>query len=316
METILITGGAGFIGSHLADRLLERGERIICVDNFDPYYDPKLKMRNIESNLGRENFSFMECDIRDKEDLEAAFRLHSIDKVVHLAARAGVRASIQNPVLYQEININGTISLLELSKEYQVASFIFASSSSVYGSDAKIPFSETDNIPAPISPYGVAKRACELLCYVYHHLYYIPIACLRFFTVYGPRQRPDMATRKFTALIDRGEEVPIYGDGTSQRDYTYISDIVDGIISALGKKFDYEIINLGNSKAVALKYLVSLIEANLGKKAKIVALPPQPGDIPVTRADISKAQRLLNYNPQVDIEDGVEKFVHWYKQQL
>jgi UDP-glucuronate 4-epimerase len=313
METILITGGAGFIGSHLVDRLLERGERVICVDNFDPFYDPKWK---IESNLGRDNFELLEYDIRNKEELETIFHRHSIDKVVHLAARAGVRASIQNPVLYQEVNIKGTINLLELSQKYQVASFVFASSSSVYGIEAKTPFSETDNISAPISPYGATKRACELFCYAYYHLYHIPIACLRLFTVYGPRQRPDMAIRKFTALIDRGEEVPIYGDGGSQRDYTYISDIIDGIASALGKKFDCEIVNLGNSKAVALKYLVSLIEANLGKKAKIVALPPQPGDMPVTRADISKAQRLLNYDPQVDIEDGVGKFVHWYKQQL
>ena len=316
VETILITGGAGFIGSHLVDLLLERGKRVICVDNFDPFYDPKLKIRNIEGNLGRENFELIECDIRNKEELAAIFRRHSIDKIVHLAARAGVRASIQDPVLYQEINIKGTLNLLELSKKYQVANFIFASSSSVYGIDAKIPFNETDNISAPISPYGAAKRACELFCYGYHHLYHIPITCLRLFTVYGPRQRPDMAIRKFTALIDRGEEVPIYGDGSSQRDYTYISDIIDGIASAVGEKFDYEIINLGNSKAVGLKYLVSLIEANLGKRAKIAALPPQPGDMPSTCADISKAQRLLNYNPRVDIEDGVEKFVHWYKRQL
>jgi len=316
VETTLITGGAGFIGSHLVDLLLERGKRVICVDNFDPFYDPKLKIRNIEGNLGRENFELIECDIRNKEELEAIFRRHSIDKIVHLAARAGVRASIQDPVLYQEINIKGTTNLLELSKKYQVANFIFASSSSVYGIDAKIPFNETDNISAPISPYGATKRAGELFCYGYHHLYHIPITCLRLFTVYGPRQRPDMAIRKFTALIDRGEEVPIYGDGSSQRDYTYISDIIGGIASAVGEKFDYEIINLGNSKAVGLKYLVSLIEANLGKRAKIAALPPQPGDMPSTCADISKAQRLLHYNPRVDIEDGVEKFVHWYKRQL
>ena len=316
METILVTGGAGFIGSHLVDRQLERGERVICVDNFDPFYDPKLKRRNIEGDLGNENFELIECDIRNKEELEAIFRRHSIDKIVHLAARTGVRASIQNPLLYQEVNIKGTINLLELSKEYEVENFIFASSSSVYGVNNKLPFSEADSISLTISPYGASKQAFELFCYAYHHLYRIPVTCLRLFTVYGPRQRPDMAIRKFTALIDRGEKGVMYGDGTSQRDYTYISNIIDAIVSALDKKLDYEIINLGNSKAVELKYLISVIEANLGKKAKIVRLPPQPGDVPVTRADISKAQRLLNYNRQIDIEDGVEKFVHWYKGQL
>lgn len=313
METILVTGGTGFIGSHLVERLLEIGKRIICVDNFNYFYDPQIKRQNIKNSLRSRNFELIEYDIRNKQDLERVFRSHGINKIVHLAAMPGVRPSIQDPLLYQEVNIKGTINLLELSKENNIEHFIFTSSSSVYGVNSKLPFSEADKTSSPISPYAASKQAGELFCYIYYHLYHIPITCLRLFTVYGPRQRPEMAIHRFTTLIYQGKEIPMYGDGTSRRDYTYISDIIDGIISALDREFDYEIINLGNSKTVELRELISLIEANLGKKAKTRSLPPQPGDLPITYADISKAKKLLNYNPQVDIEEGITRFVEWYK---
>jgi len=313
VETILVTGGAGFIGSHLVERLLARGDHVICVDNFDPFYPPEIKRGNIEWMLTNERFELLECDITSKDDLGEMFRTHEINSVVHLAARAGVRPSIGNPLLYQDVNIRGIINLLELSKEYRVKNFIFGSSSSVYGASDKIPFRDGDSLPQPISPYAASKQAGELFCYTYHYLYHIPITCLRFFTVYGPRQRPDMAIHKFTRLIDRGEEIPLYGDGSSQRDYTYISDIIEGTISALDKKLDFETINLGGAETMELRRLISLIEENLGKKARVRELPVQPGDVPITCADISKARRLLGYSPKVKIEEGVETFVRWYR---
>lgn len=315
MKTVLVTGGAGFIGSHLVDRLLEADDHIVCLDNFDPYYEPEIKRGNIERNLGKENFELIEADIRDKDNLEEVFLTHSIDTIVHLAARAGVRPSIQNPALYQDVNIRGTINLLELSKEYGIGNFIFGSSSSVYGIGTRVPFSEAGEVDRPVSPYAASKRAGELFCYTYHQLYRIPITCLRFFTVYGPRQRPEMAIHKFTRLIDQGQEISQYGDGTSKRDYTYVSDIIDGIMSAVDKKFDYEIINLGDSEPVELKYLISQIEENLGKRAKIDQLPDQPGDVPITYADISKAGKLLDYRPKVKTEKGIELFIGWYRNQ-
>jgi len=313
MENILVTGGAGFIGSHLVERLLARGDRCICVDNFDPFYPPEIKRKNIECILTNERFELVECDIRSKHDLGKIFHTHEIDSVIHLAARAGVRPSISDPLLYQDVNVRGTINLLELSKEYGIKNFIFGSSSSVYGASDKIPFREGDSLPQPISPYGASKQAGELFCYTYHHLYHIPITCLRFFTVYGPRQRPDMAVHKFTGLVDRREEIPLYGNGSSQRDYTYISDIIEGIISALDRKLSFEIINLGDSDTTDLRRLVSLIEENLGKKAQVRELPVQPGDVPITCADISKARRLLRYSPKVKIEEGIETFIQWYR---
>ena len=313
MSQILVTGGAGFIGSHLVDRLLNMGKKVICIDNFDPFYDPEIKKKNIEHNLENMNFTLINEDIRNKKKLEEIFEMHSIDKIVHLAARAGVRPSIRDPLLYEDVNIKGTLNLLELCKKYQIKNFIFGSSSSVYGINSKIPFSERDPINFPISPYATSKRACELFCFTYSHLYDLPITCLRFFTVYGPRQRPEMAIHKFTRLISQGKTIEMYGNGTSKRDYTYIDDIIIGIISALNKKFDFEIINLGNSETVELKYLISLIEKNLKKKAKIKQLPEQLGDVPITYADITKAKKLLNYKPKVKIEEGIEKFVRWYK---
>ena len=313
MSHVLITGGAGFIGSHLVDRLLNMGKKVICIDNFDPFYDREIKKKNIEHNLENRNFVLVKEDIRNKKKLEEIFETYDIDKIVHLAARAGVRPSIRDPLLYEDVNIRGTLNLLELCKEYQVKNFIFGSSSSVYGINSKVPFSEDDPIKFPISPYAASKRSCELFCFTYFHLYDIPVTCLRFFTVYGPRQRPEMAIHKFTRLIDRGVTIEMYGDGTSKRDYTYIDDIINGIISALNKKFDFEIINLGNSETVELRYLISLIEKNLRKKAKIKQLSEQLGDVPITYADITKAKKLLNYEPKIKIEEGIEKFVRWYK---
>ncbi|MEA3254262.1 MAG: SDR family NAD(P)-dependent oxidoreductase [Candidatus Altiarchaeota archaeon] len=311
--SVLVTGGAGFIGSHVVDRLMEAGEDVVCIDNLDPFYDPEIKKRNIEHNLEKENFKFIETDIRDKEKMQDIFRGNDISKVIHLAARAGVRPSIKDPVGYVDVNIRGTINLLELSREYGVENFIFGSSSSVYGVNKKVPFSEEDRLEKQISPYATSKRSAELFCNTYNHLYNIPITCLRFFTVYGPRQRPEMATHKFTRLINQGKEIQMFGDGSSKRDYTYIGDAVEGIINALNRKFDFEIFNIGESKTVELRYLISVIERCLGRKAVIKKLPDQPGDVPITSADISKAQRLLGYNPQVPIEEGVKRFVSWYK---
>jgi UDP-glucuronate 4-epimerase len=311
--TIMVTGCAGFIGSHVIDKLLDMGKNVVGIDNFDPFYDRFMKMKNIEHNLDSQNFIFYRADIREKAQMEKILNNNEIDTLIHLAARAGVRPSIQDPLLYQDVNIRGTVNLLELGREHDIKNFVFGSSSSVYGINEKIPFAEDDPVDKAISPYAATKKACEIFCHTYHHLYGIPITSLRFFTVYGPRQRPEMAIHKFTRLIDQGKIIEMYGDGKSRRDYTYISDIVDGIMAAAEIKPGYEIINLGNSNVVELRYLIQLIEENLGKSAKMKKLPDQPGDVPVTYADISKAQRLLGYEPEVRIEAGIEKFVQWYR---
>ena len=285
---------------------------MVCLDNFDPYYDPTMKRKNIEHNLNRENFRLVEADVREKEALREVFEGANIEAIVHLAAKVGVRPSIKDPFTYEDVNIRGTLNLLEMCREHDIENFIFGSSSSVYGIAERVPFSE-DEVTRPISPYGASKRSGELLCHAYSSLYGISVTCLRFFTVYGPRQRPDMAIHKFVRLIDRGEKIPVYGDGTSKRDYTYIDDIVDGIMAALGEKFTFEIINLGNSRTVELRELIHLIEEELGKDARIERLPDQPGDVPITYADISKAKRLLNYSPGTGIEEGIAKFVEWYR---
>jgi UDP-glucuronate 4-epimerase len=313
METILVTGGAGFIGSHLIEKLLTNNYRVICLDNFDTYYNPAIKRANLKVCLSSNRFSLLEQDIRNLEALTPVFKTNQINSVIHLAARAGVRPSIADPLSYQDVNIRGTINLLELSKQYHIGKFIFASSSSVYGSRSEVPFKETDCLNQPASPYAASKQAGELFCYTYHHLYHLPIACLRFFTVYGPRQRPDMAIHKFTRLIEEGKEIELFGDGSSSRDYTYISDIVNGIISALETDFSFEIFNLGGSRTITLKELVSLIEANLGKKAIIKPMPEQSGDVPITYADISKAEKLLDYKPGVPINEGIKCFIKWYR---
>lgn len=310
-EHILVTGGAGFIGSNLIRRLLADNKSVICVDDFNDYYSPLIKENNIKQFLGQKNFQLCRVDIRDFNSLKEIFSSNEISKVVHLAARAGVRPSLENPLLYEEVNLRGTMHLLELSKN--VENFIFASSSSVYGNNKKIPFSEHDNVDKAISPYAATKKAGEVMCHAYHHLYNIPISCLRFFTVYGPSGRPDMAPYKFTKWIDEGKEVQRFGNGHSKRDYTYVDDIVDGVISALDKQFKYEIFNLGNSHSIELNYFIGLIEKELGKKAKIIELPSQPGDVNITYADISKSNNMLNFQPKVSIENGIAKFVKWYK---
>ncbi len=312
MQKILVTGGAGFIGSHLSEALLRQGNEVVCLDCFNDYYDVSLKHQNIAALQSHSNYTLVENDILNFEFLRDYFAAAKIDVVVHLAARAGVRPSIQEPRLYQKVNVEGTNNLLEVAKQFGVKKFIFASSSSVYGENEKIPFSESDFVDHPISPYASTKKAGELICYTYHHLYGLPVSCLRFFTVYGPRQRPDMAIRKFTTSIHRGEAIPMYGDGSTRRDYTYITDIIDGILRTIEHCHRYHIYNLGESKTIELSKLINLISNCLGKKPDIQMLPNQPGDVPVTYADITKAQKEIGYQPQVGIEQGIERFVQWF----
>ena len=309
----LVTGGAGFIGSHLCERLVKEGSEIICVDNFNDFYDPLIKRRNVEGLQKKANFKLYELDILDFPKLQAVFEQNDIDVIIHLAARAGVRPSIKEPLLYQEVNVRGTLNLLELARRFNVPKFVFASSSSVYGNNKKVPFSEQDNVDNPVSPYAATKKAGELLAYTYHHLYDISISCIRFFTVYGPRQRPDMAIHKFTKLIDQGKKVPIFGDGNSQRDYTYISDIIDGLCSAIEYCQGYEIYNLGDSRTVELKEVIQHIENLLDKKARLDFKPFQAGDVWITYADISKAKAQLKYQPKIMFEKGMQNFIDWYK---
>ena len=271
-NSVLLTGGAGFIGSHLIERLIKERHEVICLDNFNDYYNPQIKRNNIGPFLKEDNFTLIEADIRDKDILKGIFEKYKLQKIIHLAAQAGVRLSLKQPNLYVDVNVNGTLNFLELSKEYKVKSFIFGSSSSVYGATKEIPFLEEGKLK-PISPYGVSKRTGELLCYAYNHLYNLPVTILRFFTAYGPRQRPDMAIRKFTKLIDEGKETCLYGNGETSRDYTYIFDIIEGIVSSLNADFNYETFNLGNSNPTNLSHLIFLIEKNLGKSAKIRYLP-------------------------------------------
>lgn len=315
MANILVTGGAGFIGSHLADRLLAGGHAVTVVDDFNDFYDPALKRANVAPHLAAARYTLREGDIRDLAFLDGVFAAGHFDAVVHLAARAGVRPSLAEPVLYQEVNVAGTQNIFEMCRKHDVPRCVFGSSSSVYGINSKVPFREDDPIFQPISPYAATKAAGELLAHVYSHLYGIRIMCLRFFTVYGPRQRPDLAINKFTRLIDMGRPIPVYGDGGTRRDYTYVDDIIDGVMAALHyDKSRYEVINLGNSHTVYLRDLIAVIEDALGKKAVIERLPAQPGDVPQTYADIGKARRLLGYAPRTDIRDGIAKFVAWYRE--
>ncbi len=309
---VLVTGGAGFIGSHLTERLLANQDAVICLDNFNDFYDPGIKRENIIDFMDNSRFHLFEGDIRDSDLVEKIFRDYSPDAVVHLAAMAGVRPSIEDPLLYNDVNVNGTCVLLEAARKYPVSNFLFGSSSSVYGARDTVPFSEKEEVTRTISPYAATKVAGEILCYTYHHLYNIPLTCLRFFTVYGPRQRPEMAIHLFARLIRDEEAVPIFGDGSSRRDYTYIDDIIDGVLRSIERPFGYEIINLGESQTVALMELVTLLEEGLGKKAKLKILPDQPGDVPVTFADVSRARELLGYEPSISIEKGIKKFVEWF----
>lgn len=326
-----VTGGAGFIGSHLCEALLRDGRIVVTLDNFDPFYDPVIKQRNIDSiwkMMHRENieasyFRLIEGDIRDRDLLKEIFsELKHPDRevtILHIAAKAGVRPSIENAPLYTDVNIIGTQNIFEAAKSFGVKKIIYASSSSVYGENKKVPFSEEDSVDTPISPYAMTKKSNELLAHTYHHLYSIDTIGLRFFTVYGPRQRPDLAINKFTRMIDSGEAIPFYGDGSTRRDYTYIDDIIDGVLRSLNHiethENIYEILNLGESESTTLRELVSLIEVALGKEAIINELLLQPGDVPQTYADISKAKRVIGYRPSTLIAEGITKFVSWYQAQ-
>jgi UDP-glucuronate 4-epimerase len=315
MRSILITGGAGFIGSHLVDRLLSESDwQVTVVDDFNDFYAPSIKRENISAHAANPSFKLIEADIRDAGALQKAFIETKYDCIVHLAARAGVRPSLTEPRLYVETNINGTMNLLELAREQGVKQFVFGSSSSVYGVNEKVPFSEDDPIFNPISPYAATKAAGELICHSYAHLYDLRIVCLRFFTVYGARQRPDLAIHKFAKLISEGKPIPVFGDGSTRRDYTYVDDIIAGVRAAIDyDQTKYEVINLGESRTVELRELISLLEKELGARAQIDRQSPQPGDVPQTFADVSKARRLLNYNPQTDIETGLHRFVEWFR---
>jgi UDP-glucuronate 4-epimerase len=315
MKNILITGGAGFIGSHLVDRLIGEGNwQITVIDDFNDFYDPGIKQSNIQGHLRYKTYNLHESDIRDRPAMARIFASTQFDCVVHLAARAGVRPSLTQPQLYAETNINGTLNLLDLAREHDVKQFVFGSSSSVYGINAKVPFSEDDPICQPISPYAATKASGELIAHTYSHLYGLRCVCLRFFTVYGARQRPDLAIHKFARLITAGQPIPVFGDGTTRRDYTYIDDIIAGVRASIDYDDSlFEVINLGESRTVELRELISLLEKELELEAKIDRQPPQPGDVPQTYADISRARRLLSYDPQTPIEEGIRRFVQWFK---
>jgi len=311
----LVTGGAGFIGSHLCEQLLVAGHSVWAFDNLDTFYDPAIKRRNLQELQGTARpFEFVQGDLLDRRALDELFGGVRFDQVIHLAARAGVRPSLEEPALYQRVNVEGTTNLLEAARLNGVRKVVLASSSSVYGVNAKVPFAERDPIFTPISPYAASKLACEALGHVYHHVYGLDVIMLRFFTVYGPRQRPDLAIHKFARLIREGRPIPVFGDGSSARDFTYITDILQGILACTRQDFGYEIFNLGESEVVRLDRLIEVLENALGKKAIIDRRPPQPGDVPITFADISKARQQLGYQPQVKIERGMALFVDWFRQ--
>lgn len=317
MNTYLVTGGAGFIGSTLSERLLKEGNKVVIIDNFCDFYDEKIKENNIKELLKNNNFKLYRKDIRDREALKEIFDENNINIVMHLAAMAGVRPSIENPILYQEVNCMGTQNILEEMRAHNVKNLVMASSSSVYGNCKEVPFREDMVVDFAISPYAATKKANEVMTHVYHKLFDMNVIMLRFFTVYGPKQRPDLAINKFTRLMLNGEEIPMFGDGTTSRDYTYIDDIVDGIVKScnyvLENKNVYEILNIGNSSPVSLKEMIETIAKVLNVKPNIKQLPMQPGDVDRTYADISKAQKLIGYEPKVTFEEGIRKFVEWYK---
>lgn len=320
MSTYLITGGAGFIGSSLIEKLLKQGNKVVAIDNFCNFYDKKIKENNIKEIIKNENFKIYRKDIRDRQALKEIFDENNIDIVMHLAAMAGVRPSIENPVLYQEVNCMGTQNILEEMKAHNVKNLVMASSSSVYGNCKEVPFREDMIVDFAISPYAATKKSNEVMTHVYHKLFDMNVIMLRFFTVYGPKQRPDLAINKFTRLMLEGKKIPMFGDGTTSRDYTFIDDIVDGIIKScnyvLENKNVYEILNLGNSSPVSLKEMINTIGQALEIKPDIEQLPMQPGDVERTFADISKAKKLIGYEPKTTFEDGIKKFVAWYKENI
>jgi UDP-glucuronate 4-epimerase len=332
----LVTGGAGFIGSHVCERLLSDGHAVWAFDDLNPFYDPKFKQRNLREiqalapwnnpaqdaaaagraaySTGRAKpFEFVHGDITDADALDEIFSSVQFDQVIHLAARAGVRSSLADPALYQRVNVEGTVNVLEAARKNSVKKITIASSSSVYGLNSKVPFSESDPVCSPISPYAASKLACESLGHVWHHIHKMDVAMLRFFTVYGQRQRPDLAIYKFAELMTAGKPIPVFGDGSTARDYTFISDTLDGIIACTQREFGFEVFNLGESQTVKLSQLIELLEAALGQKAVIDRQPMQPGDVPITFADISKAHARLGYQPQVKIEQGIKLFAEWFK---
>jgi UDP-glucuronate 4-epimerase len=313
---VLVTGGAGFIGSHVCERLLSAGHAVWALDDLNDFYDPQIKQRNLRDiqSLAKP-FEFVHGDLTDAAAVTALFGRVKFGQVIHLAARAGVRPSLAEPALYQRVNVEGTVNVLEAARKTGVKKLTLASSSSVYGVNAEVPFAESDPIFSAISPYAASKLACEALGHVYHHIYGLDIVMLRFFTVYGPRQRPDLAIHKFAKLISAGKPIPVFGDGSTARDYTYITDIVDGVMACTLREFGYDIFNLGESQTVTLSQLIELLESSLGKKAVIDRQPPQPGDVPITFADVTKARAKLGYNPTTKIAQGIPKFVEWFSRQ-
>jgi UDP-glucuronate 4-epimerase len=310
----LVTGGAGFIGSHVCERLLADGHAVWAFDDLNDFYDPQIKRGNLRDiqSLAKP-FEFIHGDLTDRAALEELFGSVGFDQVIHLAARAGVRPSLAEPALYQRVNVEGTVNVLEATRRHGVKKITIASSSSVYGVNAKVPFSESDPIFSAISPYAASKLACEALGHVYHHIYGLDVVMLRFFTVYGPRQRPDLAIHKFARLISAAKPIPVFGDGSTARDYTFITDILDGVMACTRNEFGFEIFNLGESQTVTLSQLIELLEQSLGKKAILDRQPPQPGDVPITFADVSKARAQLDYHPRVKIAEGIPLFVDWFR---
>ncbi|MBW7865543.1 MAG: NAD-dependent epimerase/dehydratase family protein [Candidatus Hydrogenedens sp.] len=314
MKRVLITGAAGFIGSHLTDTLLARGDEVVGLDEFNDYYDPAIKRDNLAGALTHPKFTLVEADIRDEPVLRGAFEKHRPEVVVHLAARAGVRPSLQDPNLYHRVNVIGGQHILDACRDFRPSHLVFASSSSVYGGSVETPFSETNPVMRPISPYAATKRMNELQGHVYSHVYGLNVTMLRFFTVYGPRQRPDMAIHMFTKKVLRGESLPMFGDGSTRRDYTYIDDIIDGVVRCVDRPFRYEIFNLGESHTTSLAELIELVGKHAGVAPVIDRQPLQPGDVEITYADVSHARELLGYNPRFSMDEGIARFVAWYRE--
>lgn len=316
MKKVLVTGAAGFIGSHLVDALLRRGDRVIGLDNFNSFYDPAIKHENLHVASDNDSFTLHEGDICDEEFVRSIFKREAPEVVVHLAAWAGVRPSLENPHIYHQVNVIGSQHILDACRDFELSHLVFASSSSVYGGSTRIPFTEDDPVFGPISPYAATKRMNELMAHVYSHIYSLNTTLLRFFTVYGPRQRPEMAIHKFARLIEEGKPIPMFGDGSTRRDYTYIDDIIDGVLKAVDRPFRYEIFNLGESHTTTLRELIDMLARHMEKPARIQQQDLQPGDVEITYANIEKAKEMLGYDPQFSMDQGISRFVAWYKERI